>query len=70
VARHHQDLARLDDEKRRRAPVGIGERLVDAQHLACDHGIPIEAVAKRCIDDQRQAEDQNFDVFGRPKLSP
>ena len=70
VARHHQDLARLDGEKCGGAPINIGVQLVDAQHLAADDGVPIDAVAARCIDDQPQAEGQNFDVFGRPKLSP
>ena len=45
VARHHQDFVRLDGQKRGGAPIGIGERLVDAQHLAGDHGVPIDAVA-------------------------
>ena len=42
MARHHQDFARLNGQKRGGAAIGIGERLVDAQHLARDHGTPIE----------------------------
>ena len=53
VARHHQDLVRLDGHKRGGAPIGIGVRLVNAQHLAWEYGVPIDAVAARCIDDQR-----------------
>ena len=34
VARHHQDLVRLDGQKCGSAPIGIGVRLVNAQHLA------------------------------------
>ena len=52
VARHHQDLAWLDSKKCGRAPVGVGVRLVNAQHLARDHRVPIDAVTARDIDDQ------------------
>jgi len=36
VARHHQDLARLDGQKRGGAPIGVGERFVDAQAAFAD----------------------------------
>ena len=58
VAGHHQDFTRFDSEEPGRTPIGVGKRLVDAQHFARDHGIPIDAVATRDIDDQRQAEDR------------
>jgi hypothetical protein len=58
VARHHQDFMGSDAKKPGGAPIGIGQRLVNAQHLARDHRIPLDAVVTRHIDDQRQAEDR------------
>ena len=69
VARHHQDFARFDREKPGGAQISFGKRLVDAQHLARDHGIPIDAIVTRDIHDQRQAEDRERDTDAVPPQS-
>ena len=53
VARHHLDFVRLDGQKRGGAPIRVGVRLVNAQQLARDRRVPIDAVTARDIDDQR-----------------
>ena len=58
VACDHQDVAWCGLEELCGAPVGLRLGLVDAEHLARDYRVPIDRVATRHVDDQRQAENR------------
>jgi len=52
MAGDHQDLAGLHPEELCRPLIRLRQGLVDAQHLARDHCIPIDPVPARDIDHQ------------------
>src|SRR5262249_38500877 len=58
VARNHQDLARSYSKETGSALIGLRPRLVDAKHVAGNHGVPVYGIAARNTHDQRQAEDR------------
>lgn len=61
VAGHHQDALGGQVQPARCRGVGFAVRLVDADHLARDDGVPGEAVATRHVDDQGRRQHRERD---------
>jgi hypothetical protein len=58
VACHHHDRARLELQQFSSLLIRFWPRLVHPEHFARDHRVPMEPIAARGIDDQREAENR------------
>ena len=70
VAGDHHDFRRIELQPLRRGAVGLRPRLVDADHLAGNDRVPVDAVLLRDIDHQRggeQGERGHHVAFAQPR---